>query len=80
MLLSVSGSGSSPPGLQEVWGGTVLLSRGCLDCVLCRTEEGHFYRLLAESFLESVEFAAVCVFSAPVEGESLWQGLSVKVT
>jgi hypothetical protein len=41
---------------------------------------GHFYRLLAELFLEVVEFAAVCFFSGPIEGESPWQGLSVKLT
>lgn len=47
---------------------------------LCSVQDGgggHFHRLLAELFLEVVEFTAVCFFRAPLEGESLWQGLSV---
>lgn len=49
-------------------------------CELCSLQDeggGHFHRLLAELFLVVVEFTAVCFFGAPLEGESLWQGLSV---
>lgn len=80
IFLSVSGLGMTQPGLLEVWG-AVHHSPGAVWAVFCAgLRRGHFYRLLAELFLEVVAFAAVCFFSDPIEGESPWQGLSVKLT